>query len=278
VDANRLNSGFESLLKSTTVDKERRNDESTNRIPLLLSPGERNALFQLATMCRPEGEIVEIGSYKGGSTILLALATEREVYAIDPHTLACPHHRSFGDNITPEHRAEIEASMPVAQQFRYNLERAGVNSLVHEVPQTSVEAIRDWNKPISLLFIDGCHHLECVKNDFKLWSPFLINEGILVMHDVPTTHGPRRVFWDSIFISHDWSNLHLKGRLAWGIKTKSSRTNFLVNRFSLLPYLMFQVIRPMAVDFLVSRTCITNKITQSQNQSASRVDKSSRNL
>ena len=125
---NKLNSGFESLLKPTTVDNERRNDESTNRIPLLLSPAERNALFQLATMCRPEGEIVEIGSYKGGSTILLALATEREVYAIDPHTLACPHHRSFGDNITPEYRAEIEASMSVAQQFRYNLERAGVKT------------------------------------------------------------------------------------------------------------------------------------------------------
>lgn len=247
-----LNSRCENFLRLTDDGTERRSVDSTNRIPLLLSPVERNALFQLASKCSPEGEIVEIGSYKGGSTVLLALASGRDVYAVDPHTLTCPGH-----GLATEVPAGLEASMSLAQEFRDNLEKANVKSLVHEVPQSSVEAVRDWNKPISLLFIDGCHHFECVKNDFRLWSPFLINGGILVMHDVPILNGPRRVFWDNVFKSHELSNLHLKDRLAWGIKVKSSRTTSLANRFSMLTCMMFRLIRSIrsvVVDSLVSRT------------------------
>jgi len=41
-----------------------------------------------------------------------------------------------------------------------------------------------WTKPIDILHIDGLHTYEAVKNDYNNWSPFVTNDGIILLHDI----------------------------------------------------------------------------------------------
>jgi len=45
------------------------------------------------------------------------------------------------------------------------------------------EIVKTWNKQIDILHIDGMHDYKSVKNDFEKWSPFVKENGIILMHD-----------------------------------------------------------------------------------------------
>lgn len=47
----------------------------------------------------------------------------------------------------------------------------------------SEEALGEWQGPIHFAFIDGCHELECCKQDFEMLEPHIVNGGIVAMHD-----------------------------------------------------------------------------------------------
>jgi len=47
----------------------------------------------------------------------------------------------------------------------------------------SHEVVKEWNKKIDLLFIDGGHLYEDVKRDFEQWSRFLTPDGRILLHD-----------------------------------------------------------------------------------------------
>jgi Methyltransferase domain len=66
---------------------------------------------------------------------------------------------------------------------------------------TSQEAAKGWHQPIRLLWIDGDHRYEPAKLDFTLWEPFLVEGGILALHDTIRKQGPKRVLWENVFRS-----------------------------------------------------------------------------
>jgi len=138
-------------------------------------------LYQLAQTASPEGVIVEIGSYRGLSTIALAKGSLSgsgiPVYSIDPHDYTDP----AGMVYTSEDNAA----------FFINVTLAGIASLVKPISLLSWDAAVAWNKPISLLWIDGSHEFEAVTKDFLHWSPFVIKNGIIAFHDsTDQTLGP----------------------------------------------------------------------------------------
>jgi predicted O-methyltransferase YrrM len=147
------------------------------------------ALFELAAVGPGAGKIVEIGSFKGLSTVWLAsgskLAHREHVFAIDPHT-GSPEHQKGGsghDRMPPEGTTR--------HVFMRNLKLAGVSDYVEPIIATSAQAAAQWQEPIRLMFIDGAHEYEAVRLDFELWSKFVIPGGVIAFHDVtPTFPGP----------------------------------------------------------------------------------------
>jgi predicted O-methyltransferase YrrM len=134
-------------------------------VPGWLTQEEGEALFGLARSCTGRGAIVEIGSFKGRSTICLGLGSRAgcgaPVYAIDPG-----------------HGWKRFA------EFRANLARAGIADLVHPIASTSADAFPDFpDVAIELLFIDGSHRYDLVDLDFHLWTRKLVVGGMLAMHD-----------------------------------------------------------------------------------------------
>lgn len=145
---------------------------------------EAQLLFELAADIA-QGCIVEIGSYRGRSTVALALGSQRgnhaPVYAIEPHG---DFIGSLNARFGPWDRVEF---------FR-NLLRADCVQTVRLVNLRAEAAVRAWDQPIGLLWIDGDHAYEAVKRDFECWQPFVLSEGLVAFHDsVDETLGPARV-------------------------------------------------------------------------------------
>src|SRR5207249_1604325 len=121
-----------------------------------LTPKEGRLLYDLARRCTGRGVIVEIGSWKGKSTIWLASGSRRgagvPVYAIDPHT-------AESDNLA------TQSAVPTFAEFTHNIRQAGVADLVVALVTTSAEAARDFERPVELIFIDGAHDYASVALD-----------------------------------------------------------------------------------------------------------------
>jgi len=126
-----------------------------------------------------EGCIVEIGSYRGMSTIALALGAHVPVYAIEPHE----HFTGvLGGTFGPADR----------RAFFENLLRAGVVEKVRLVNLSSEVVAPGWKIPVGLLWIDGDHRHEAVRRDFGSWEPHL--RGKVAFHDaIQPTLGPAQL-------------------------------------------------------------------------------------
>ncbi|MCK4307122.1 class I SAM-dependent methyltransferase [candidate division WOR-3 bacterium] len=168
-------------------------------------------LYNRAKECS-KGVIVEIGSWKGRSAVWLGRGSQagfkREVYAVDPHTGSPEHHRLYGKIWT----------LPV---FQKNIERAGLSNIVVSLVKTSEEASKDWKEPIELLFIDGRHDYKYVKQDYDLWSRFLIPGGIVVFHDSIRWPGPKLVVDEVIYKTRDFMKVGIINSITWAVKKKT---------------------------------------------------------
>jgi predicted O-methyltransferase YrrM len=149
------------------------------RVPGWLTDEEGEALYELARRCTGRGVIVEIGSWKGKSTICLGVGSRAgnsvRIFAIDPHA-----DYRFGD-------------------FKANVERAGIADLVTPIASLSQPAADDFHEPIELLFVDGSHEEALVREDFDKWVPKVVEGGWVAFHDTTWTAGPRRVVGASIY-------------------------------------------------------------------------------
>jgi MMP 1-O-methyltransferase len=162
-------------------------DFQTNVKPLIadvpgwLTDEEGEALYELARACTGRGAIVEIGSWKGKSTICLGLGSKAgssiPIYAIDPHA-----DYRFGD-------------------FKANIDRAGITDLVRPIASLSQPAADDFDEPIELLFVDGSHEYDLVLEDFEKWVPKVVDGGWVAFHDTTWTAGPRKVVGHAVYRS-----------------------------------------------------------------------------
>ena len=144
-----------------------------NDTPGFLSEREARFLMLAAAAAPAGGAIVEIGSFKGRSTVGLAYVARRyglgSVVAIDPHTSPSTTDPDLGSGSSSY------------DEFQENLRRAGVADAVDCRRAFSQEVARDWSRPIRLLWIDGDHLYEAVKRDLALFRPYLAPGAIVAM-------------------------------------------------------------------------------------------------
>ena len=157
---------------------------------------EGETLYDLAKKCTGKGVIVEIGSWKGKSTIWLAKGSKRgnrpRIYAIDPHKSTSVHEKYDKDWTFNE--------------FKENIIKLNVNDIITPIVKTSEKAVKNFNKPIELIFIDGSHEYDQVKSDFRLWVPKVIDGGIMAFHDTIFWPGPKKVVEEFVYKSRNFRN------------------------------------------------------------------------
>ena len=143
--------------------------------------GEAEALARASDSLQGSPVIVEVGSFLGCSTVLLAGPRKRRraghVHCVDSFSA------DGDDAAVPVYRA-IAASlgMSMRQAFEHNLRRAGLLDWVTVHEMRSHEAAQRWQTPIDMLYLDGDVSLEGSREIFHDWSRFLRGGGILAIN------------------------------------------------------------------------------------------------
>ncbi len=182
---------------------------------------EGYVLLTMARMGPGLGEIVEIGSFMGKSTCWLATGTKQvlreKVTAID-HFRGSPEHQK-GGRVEVQDIVEDGSTLDV---FKANIKAVGVDDYVNTIVASSEEAAKDWTKPIRLLFIDGDHSYEASHKDFELWSPFVIQGGLVLFHDIDEWDGVTKFYRELAEHSTEYTHLFQVASVGVLQKTKPS--------------------------------------------------------
>jgi predicted O-methyltransferase YrrM len=136
-------------------------------------PGNTSArkcrlLAHLATQAPQGGCIVEIGAFKGKSTAWLVEAAGKRpdrpmVVSIDPHD---------------------PSGLDSWHEFSRTVERFGLTRRGLEVRRARSHDVGvHWDRPISMLWIDGSHEYHDVRTDIEDFVPHVIPGGWIVLDD-----------------------------------------------------------------------------------------------
>jgi predicted O-methyltransferase YrrM len=197
-----------------------------------LAPNEMRFLALIAACPTAEGEILEIGSFKGKSTIILAkaaaFASDAVVNAVDPMTAPS------------ETDPDLRGQSTSLDDFRRNLAAHGVADRVRFHQTLSHELAKTWNRPLRFLWIDGDHTYAGTRLDFDGFAPHLADKGIIAIHDVlHEFEGGARVFLESVLRSPDFGACGFCASIAWAQFHADNRdaAEFAARKDSLAPKL-----------------------------------------
>ena len=128
--------------------------------------------FYRAVAQRPWTTYVELGCWKGHSTAYLAQAIASTgriatVYAVD----------LFDDVLkTTDYpaghpiRKLLESGVSMYDIFLYNIEKAGIKSMIQVIRKPSWKAARLFDE-VDFVFVDAAHDEESVRKDIEAWLP-----------------------------------------------------------------------------------------------------------
>lgn len=181
----------------------------------MLSLREAAWLYRAA---RGRPEIVEIGSYRGKSFVLMARGSlvgggvrgGARITAIDPHMV--------GDD-SPRFAFDSEDRAVLLQAAS----RHGVSHLLNEMVMTSRQALDRWDgRPIDLLWVDGDHSYEAAKFDLESWGAFVRPGGIIAAHDyAPRFPGVIRAWDETVTPQRGWGPTKQVRSLVWSVRAKA---------------------------------------------------------
>jgi predicted O-methyltransferase YrrM len=157
-----------------------------------LDPNAGGVLYQFAAQNAPNGNVVELGSWKGRSTAWLAFGVmdrgKGSVVAVDTWA---------GTQTETLHAQLLERYGPdqLYEEFLGNLRGLGLEAQVEPWRMDTLAAARRWDRgaSIGVLHIDASHEYADVRADFEHWSPHVVPGGFIVFDDVPSFPGPSRL-------------------------------------------------------------------------------------
>ena len=205
-------------------------DKATENVGGWLTRAEGLSLYNIAKKIKKGNVIVEIGSWKGKSTICLGNGSNDgdkvKIFAIDPHAGNPEHQKAFGKINTFE-------------EFKHNINKAGITEFIQPTKDTSENVAKNFDHQVGLVFIDGRHEYRFVKLDFEQWFSKVVNGGFLAFHDSWHLHfiGPNLVTAISLLFSSKIKNPRLVDTITYFEKVEK---NSLFNRLENISFLIYR--------------------------------------
>ena len=174
-----------------------------------MTDAQARRLWDRAAALSPPARIVEIGSFRGRSTIVLATAAPDgvDVIAVDPH---------LGSDRGPN---EIAADAELGEQdycaFHANLARASVDQRVRHLRALSADAAHDVPDDIDVLYVDGAHRFGPALDDLRAWGAKVRwDGGTMLVHDAWSSIGVTLALLVAMVPSSGWRYRGRVGSLA----------------------------------------------------------------
>jgi len=151
---------------------------------------EARELARVSFSLPPNAIVVEIGSFLGSGTILLAGARKirgsGKVHAVDPFD-------GSGDPVSVPIYEKILAEAgggSLRGHFDANIRRAGLGDWIEAHQGRATEVAAHWTTPVDMIFFDGDQSRAGVREAYESWSPFLKSGGVIVIHNSAPNHRP----------------------------------------------------------------------------------------
>ena len=138
---------------------------------------EKRALQEL------EGDIVEIGAYKGGGTVKLAKFAQKhhkKVYTIDIFDPSFDKTASISGAKACEVYEAYLYGRSMLEVYRETTE--GFDNIITIIEDSRMVRFPE-EQNFFFGFVDGCHQLAYVRNDFYVIWPHLVAGGVIGFHD-----------------------------------------------------------------------------------------------
>jgi predicted O-methyltransferase YrrM len=165
-----------------------------------LSVDQAERLWNAARPLQPGARLVEIGSFRGRSAVILATAAGpgTTLVAIDPHA-GNDRGDLRGEGATQEEEAEIDHKAFIA-----NLETANVRDRVEHIRKFSHDALDDVSAPIDLLYVDGAHQYRPAVTDIRTFGAKVAPGGTMLIHDSFSSVGVTLAILTDLVPSGTW--------------------------------------------------------------------------
>ena len=137
-----------------------------------LLQSEGRLLAELSASWPGVGRVVELGSFKGRSTICLAEGIRRGGHQ---PMIAVDDFRGV---------AETGHAVDTESELRANLASRGLLDSVEIRRQETGAAGRAFHGTVRVLFVDAGHEEEEVRRDVDAWWPHVESGGVVVFHDM----------------------------------------------------------------------------------------------
>jgi hypothetical protein len=188
-----------------------------------LRPSQAEGLWKYAQEVPAGGKIVEIGSYHGKSTVILASASldDVEVYAIDPH--------AGNDRAPGEWEGTEEDGQSDHEAFLKNLATNGVDHKVNHVREFSQKALHLVPGDIEMLYVDGAHGYAPALSDIEDWGGRVVDGGVMAIHDCYTSFFVTLALARSLWFSQEWTYLGRASSMTFFRRTPPSGPGLVTN-------------------------------------------------
>ena len=183
--------------------------DSWDRYPAWLNVYERSRLRHLAAAVPVGGQIVEVGSYVGGSALLMADASSPDVQ------ITCIDAKwKLGQAVWHFHRAQLKCSndtktIEIANQLLNG--RSNISMIAADSPKD----MQEWITPVNLVFEDSCHSDPGFTENLDFWTQKLVHGGVMAGHDYATEYP--NIMSAVNALAQEWqTEIHLHGTL-WSL-------------------------------------------------------------
>ncbi len=165
------------------------------------SRDEGRLLYESAQKVLHDRPVVEVGSFKGRSTSVLAAArasATAKVFAIDPH----------------EGNINLGYKLPSLFDFKINIE-----ALPNVVAIVQASHDVEWREPIGMLFIDGMHDRDSVARDYAHFEKWLERGSLVAFHDYEPNYPGVMLVVDALVASEQLARVAQAGSLFVAVRT-----------------------------------------------------------
>jgi predicted O-methyltransferase YrrM len=214
-----------------------------------MTEGQGRTLHEAAASVPDGGRIVEIGSFQGRSTTVLALAARPsvEVVAIDPH--------AGNDRGPQEFDGFVDEAADDHARFVANLTSAGVRDRVRHLRMFSDDALDEVDGPIDVLYVDGAHRYAPARADIRQWGARVREGGTLLIHDSFSSIGVTAAILRELVPSRRFRYVGRSRSLAvYRAEPVTSRTSNAARQVAQLPWFAFNLIKKVLISLRLLRS------------------------